>query len=121
MGLETCGPSLMLLTGGNMRSLLIGLCVGAGAGILDILPMLIQRLPARATASAFVQWLVLGLVIAHVRSPLPQWAAGLAVGLLCAIPIVLIVSEKEPGSIPIILGTSAVLGAFCGLAVGLLG
>jgi hypothetical protein len=104
-----------------MVTVLIGLCVGAGAGILDILPMLLRRLPARAIVSAFIQWLVLGLVIAHVRSPLPQWANGLAVGLLCAIPIVLIVSESEPKSVPIILATSTVLGALCGLAVGLIG
>jgi hypothetical protein len=104
-----------------MHSLLVGLCVGAGAGILDILPMFLRRMPARAILSAFIQWLVLGIVIAHVRSPLPHWANGLAVGALCSVPIVLIVSEKEPGSVPIILGTSVVLGALCGFAVGLIG
>lgn len=104
-----------------MRSLFVGLCVGAVAGILDILPMLLRRMPARAILSAFIQWLVLGLVIAHVRSPLPQWANGLAVGALCSVPIVLIVSEKEPSSVPVILGTSVVLGTLCGLAVGLMG
>ncbi len=104
-----------------MRSLLIGLCVGAVAGILDILPMVLKKMPARAVLSAFVQWVALGLVIAHVRSPLPQWLSGLAVGLLCSVPIVLIVSEKEPASVPIILGTSTALGALCGLAVGLIG
>lgn len=104
-----------------MRSLFIGLGVGIAAGILDILPMLLRKMPARAVASAFVQWLVLGLVIAHLRSPLPSWANGLAAGLLCAVPIVLLISEKEPSSVPIVLCTSAVLGALCGIAVGLLG
>jgi hypothetical protein len=104
-----------------MGTVLIGLCVGAGAGILDILPMLARRLPARAIASAFVQWLALGLVIAHVRSPLPQWVDGLAVGLLCSIPIVIIVSDSEPKSAPVILATSAVLGTLCGLAISLIG
>jgi hypothetical protein len=103
-----------------MRSLIIGLCVGAGAGILDILPMILRRLPARQTLSAFAQWLVLGLVLAHVGSPLPRWASGLVVGLLSSIPIVIIVSKGDPGSAPIILGTSALLGALCGLALGLL-
>ncbi len=104
-----------------MHLVLIGLCVGAGAGILDILPMLLRRMPARAVESAFVQWLALGLIIAHVRSPLPQWASGLAVGFLCSLPIVLIVSDSEPGSVPIILATSALLGSLCGLAIALIG
>lgn len=104
-----------------MRSLVIGLCVGALAGILDIAPMLLRRLSPRSIASAFVQWLALGLVIAHVRSPLPQWANGLAVGLFCSIPIVVLVSESEPASAPVVLLTSSVLGALCGLAVGTLG
>jgi hypothetical protein len=104
-----------------MRSLIIGLGVGLGAGILDILPMLLRKMPARAVASAFVQWLVLGLVIAHLRTALPSWVNGLAVGVLCAIPIVLIISDKEPGSVSIVLGTSAVLGTLCGIAVGVLG
>lgn len=104
-----------------MRSLIIGLCVGALAGILDIAPMLLKRLAPRSIASAFVQWLVLGLVIAHVQSPLPRWASGLAVGLLCSIPIAILVSESEPASVPVVLLTSSVLGALCGLAVGALG
>ena len=59
-----------------MRSLFIGLGVGIAAGILDILPMLLRKMPARAVASAFVQWLVLGLVIAHLRSPCHRGQTG---------------------------------------------
>ena len=104
-----------------MRSLVIGLCVGALAGVLDILPMLLKRLPLRSTLSAFIQWLILGLVIAHLRSPLPQWANGLAAGLLCSIPIVILIAESEPKSAPVILVTSSALGALCALAIGAIG
>jgi hypothetical protein len=103
-----------------MRTLIVGLAIGACAGILDALPMLLRGMPRRSIASAFCQWLTVGLTIVYIRSSLPSWASGLAAGLLLSVPVVILVSEKEPASAPMILGTSAVLGALCGLAAGLL-
>jgi hypothetical protein len=104
-----------------MRSLIIGLCVGVSAGIIDIAPMLARKMPPRPILSAFLQWLALGLVIAHLRSPLPSWANGLAAGLLLSLPIAVLIAEGEPGSVPIVVATSTVLGILCGVAVGLAG
>jgi hypothetical protein len=104
-----------------MHTLLVGLCVGLAAGILDVVPMLARRMPVRAVLSAFLQWLAMGLVIAHLRSPLPSWANGLAAGLACSAPIVALISETEPASAPIVLTTSVVLGTLCGIAVALIG
>jgi hypothetical protein len=104
-----------------MRTLIVGLCVGIVAGILDIAPMLARKMPPRPILSAFLQWLALGLVIAHLRSPLPSWANGIAAGFLLSLPVAVLIAETEPGSVPIVVATSIVLGALCGIAVGLLG
>jgi hypothetical protein len=104
-----------------MHSLIIGLCVGAGAAILDIAPRLIRRMDARSIVSAVVQWLVVGLAIAFLRTGLPSWATGLAAGLLFALPIAILISATEPKSVPIVLATSVFLGTLCGAAVGFVG
>jgi len=103
-----------------MNSLLVGLIVGAGAAVLDVLPMVLRKMSAANAASAAVQWIVVGLVIAHLDTGLPSWANGLAAGILCALPIAILVSASEPKSVPVILATSAVLGTLCGFAVKLL-
>lgn len=103
-----------------MHSLGIGLGVGLVAGILDAVPMILRRMPARPTASALVQWLVVGLVITYLSTGLPSWANGLIAGVLCAVPIVILISGTEPASVPIVLITSAVLGTLAGFAVGYL-
>ncbi len=103
-----------------MNSLLAGLLVGFGAAVLDALPMALRRMSAASVASAAVQWLVVGLVVAHLETGLPKWADGLAAGFLCAVPIAILVSAAEPKSVPVMLAASAVLGTLCGIGVKLL-
>jgi hypothetical protein len=103
-----------------MNSLLVGLIVGFGAAFLDVLPMILRKMSAANVASAAVQWIVVGLVIAHLETGLPSWANGLAAGVLCALPITILVYRTEPDSVPVILATSSVLGTLCGIGVELL-
>lgn len=101
-----------------MKGILISLLIGAVAGIIDIIPMIIQKMNRYAIISAFVQWLVLGLVIAHIRiGGLESWLKGLVVSIILVLPIVVLVFEKEPRSILIILTMSALLGSGVGFAV----
>lgn len=44
------------------RALLIGII----AGTIDVAPMTIQKLDKSATLSAFIHWVVLGLIIPYV-------------------------------------------------------
>jgi hypothetical protein len=103
-----------------MRSLFFALALGASAGALDILPMAVRKMQPRSLISAFLQCLVLGLVAAYVRTPLPQWAAGILAGFALALPVVILIAEKEPASVVPVLTTQALLGGLCGLASGAL-
>lgn len=104
-----------------MRSLLLALALGVAAGVLDVAPMALRRMSGRSIASAFVECLVVALVAVYARTPLPAWAAGLAAGLLCASPIVILVAKDEPAAAAPMLAAQAVLGSLCGLAAAALG
>lgn len=98
-----------------MRNILLALILGAGAGIIDIIPMLIQKLDKYATTSAFFQWIVLGFVITFIKIPgVDGWLKGLITAVLLSLPIMIIVMKDDPKSIVIILFMSAFLGSIVG-------
>jgi hypothetical protein len=99
-----------------MNKILIALIIGISAGIIDVVPMLLQKLNKFACISAFVQWVVLGLIIPYVSWDMQPWLKGLAIAELTALPIMVLVFEKEPKSIIPIVLFSAVLGALVGIA-----
>ena len=47
-----------------MKKPLIGITLGAIAGILDVIPMILQKLTWDANISAFVLWVISGYLIA---------------------------------------------------------
>ncbi len=99
----------------NMNNILLFLILGAGAGVIDIVPMLIQKMDKYAIASAFVQWLVVSFVIGFIVIPgVDGWLKGLIVAIILALPIIILVAKSDPKSVPIILAMSAILGAFLG-------
>jgi hypothetical protein len=100
-----------------MNTLSIAITVGILAGALDALPMIIKKLDRKDTLSAFVQWFFASIVIAFVDIPgVAWWLEGSLIGVALATPIVIIVSKTDKKSVPIILITSAVLGALVGAA-----
>lgn len=99
-----------------MKNISIALLIGICAGVADVVPMVAQHIPAEACISAFVQWVVLGLIIPYVSWEMAAWLRGLCVALLAALPIAIIVYDKEPLSVVPILVFSAVLGSAVGLA-----
>ena len=84
--------------------------------------MILQKLDRHATVSAFVQWVVLGIVITHVHiGGLDGWLKGLVIALLLTLPILIIVAKDDKKAIVPILAMTAILGSLVGLAGGLLG
>jgi Mn2+/Fe2+ NRAMP family transporter len=93
-----------------MINILIALAIGITAGIIDVIPMLIQKLDKRANWSAFIHWVVLGLIIPFVSWKIDPWLKGLIIGELAAIPIILIVAKEDKKAMIPILIFSAILG-----------
>lgn len=100
-----------------MRNIYKALLIGLAAGTIDALPMIFQGLPWSATISAFVHWIVLGLIIPYVNWNIKPWLKGFIIALLSELPIIIIVAEKEPISIIPITAFSVILGVsvgYCG-------
>jgi hypothetical protein len=100
-----------------MRTLLISTVIGIVAGIVDIIPMIAQKLPLRATLSAFLQYLFVAIVIVNIKLPvLPWWSQGSVISLCLALPIVVLVSESDKTAPPVIAVMAVVLGALISVA-----
>ena len=99
-----------------MSKIIIALLIGIIAGIIDVVPMIIQKIDRSACISAFVQWIFLGLIIPYVSWDIQPWLKGLLIAEMAALPIMVLVFVKEPKStIPIFI-FSAILGALVGVA-----
>jgi hypothetical protein len=100
-----------------MDKLLLSVLIGLGAGIIDIIPMVIKKLNKRATISAFLQYLFLGIIIVNIDLPhIIWWLEGALISLAFTLPIVFIVSINDKKSVPIIIANSIILGTLIGIA-----
>jgi hypothetical protein len=92
---------------------IIGICIG----LIDITPMIIQKLPKRANISAFFQYFFVSLVICFIDLPsIVWWLEGSVVSFCLAVPIIVIASEKDTKTIFIIGFMSIVLGFIISIA-----
>ena len=100
------------------KKYLIGLLVGAMAGIVDVIPMIIMDLTWDANLSAFSLWVVTGFLTAATNlKMLPAWK-GLLVAFLVLTPCAILIGWKEPVSLLPILGMTAILGTLQGWLIG---
>ena len=100
-----------------MDRLLLSVLIGLAAGVIDIIPMVLKKLDKRATASAFLQYLFLSIIIVNIDLPhIIWWLEGILISLAFSLPIVLIVSVNDKKSVPIIMINAAVLGFLISLA-----
>jgi hypothetical protein len=97
-----------------MKKFKIALMLGLSAGIVDIIPMIIQKINWYANMSAFVHWLVMGTVITYLDMPLKGWVKGLIIGEVACFPVAIIVLKTEPVSVIPIIIMSAILGTTIG-------
>ena len=99
-----------------MSKLLVSILIGLAAGVVDVVPMILQKLDKHANWSAFVHWIILGVFISYIDLPLAGWLKGLVVAELAALPIVILVAKDNKKGVVPILVMSAVLGVLVGLA-----
>lgn len=99
-----------------MKKIQLGILLGAIAGIIDMLPMILQGLTWDANFSAFALWVVSGFLIATSDIKTRGYLKGLMISLLVLLPPAILIGWKEPVSlIPI-----GVMTLFLGSALGYL-
>ena len=99
-----------------MSEILIALLIGTVAGIIDVIPMIIQKMDKYANLSAFFHWVVLGLIIPFVSWDIAPWLKGLIIAEISAVPILFIVAPKDKKAIMPITIMSAILGVIVAIS-----
>jgi hypothetical protein len=100
-----------------MNDFFIALIIGCIAGLIDVIPMIIQKLDKTANWSAFVHWVALGLIIPFVHWDIEPWLKGLIIGEITTLPVMIIVMAKDKKA----LIPMAIFSAILGIGVGVVG
>lgn len=91
-----------------------GILFGVIAGILDLIPMVFQRLSWDANLSAFSLWVISGYLIANSQIKLNGVLKGIVVSYLVLIPSAFLIGWKEPVSLIPIFIMTLILGGLLG-------
>jgi hypothetical protein len=97
----------------------IGIGVGlvALAGIIDVIPMVLQDLTWDANISAFIMWVVIGFLLSVTDIKLNSILKGIFISFLVLVPAAILIGWNEPTAlIPIVIMTT-ILGGLLGFAV----
>jgi len=100
-----------------MDKLSLSILLGLAIGIVDIIPMIIQKIPRYSTISAFIHYFIATIVIVNIDIPqLPWWLLGGVIGLLLMLPMIIHVGHTDKKPIPIIAINAIVLGSVAKVA-----
>ena len=98
------------------KNILFGVLLGIGAGVIDLIPMVIQGLTWDANLSAFLLWVVSGFMLATSNLQLPPVLKGIVLSYLCLLPSLPIIGWEDPVSLLPILIMTLILGSALGFA-----
>ena len=100
-----------------MKKIKIGILLGVVAGIIDVIPMIMQKLTWDANISAFTMWIVVGFLIATIDLKINSIIKGILTAFLVLLPTAILIGWKEPVSlIPIVIMTT-ILGGLLGFSI----
>ncbi|MBI5804568.1 hypothetical protein HZA73_00830 [candidate division TA06 bacterium] len=96
------------------KRIFIGFVLGLAAGIIDLVPMLLQKLSWDANFSAFSLWLVSGVLTASVEWKIHPVVKGIIISMLVLLPSAVLIGAKEPLSLVPIGAMTLILGGALG-------
>jgi hypothetical protein len=99
------------------KRIIIGLIIGLIAGIIDVVPMLINKLPIDANLSAFSMWVICGFLISVVSINLHPIVKGIIISFLVLTPCLILIAWKEPLSLIPVSIMTLLLGSALGYSI----
>ena len=99
------------------KKIITGLLLGAAAGIIDVIPMIIQKLTWDANLSAFSLWTIAGFFISTSGLKINPIVKGILISFLCLTPCAILIAWKEPFSLVPILIMTLILGSALGFVI----
>jgi len=100
-----------------MKKTQLGILLGIVAGILDVIPMIIQKLTWDANISAFCFWVISGFIISTSNIKIKGALKGLIISLILLIPTAILIGWKQPISLIPILIFNIILGTLLGFLI----
>ena len=102
----------------KLKNIKIGIIFGIFAGIIDVIPMLIQKLSWDADLSAFSMWIIAGFFISTSDLKINNVSKGLLISTLTFIPAGFLIVAQEPVSLIPISVFLLILGGLLGYFIG---
>jgi len=100
-----------------MEKIKIGILFGVIAGIIDVIPMIMQKLTWDANFSAFSMWIVVGFLISTIDLKINPIIKGILIAFLVLLPSAILIGWSEPLTlIPIAIMTT-ILGGLLGFSI----
>ena len=93
-----------------------GTMLGVIAGIIDIIPMMIQKLPTHSILSAFSMWVAVGFLVSTSTLKINGVLKGLLISFLVLLPTAILIAQAEPISLIPISIMTVILGILLGFA-----
>lgn len=100
-----------------MKKISIGIIIGVIAGIIDVIPMIIQGLTWDANISAFTMWVIVGFLTATIDLKLNPIIKGIFIAFLVLLPCAILIGWKEPISLIPIGIMTLILGGLQGFSI----
>lgn len=99
-----------------MDKLLFSILMGIVIGVIDIIPMVIKRLPQYSTIASFIHFFVATIIIIQIDIPqIPWWLQGGLLGLALMLPMLIHVGHTDKKPLPIIIANAVILGSVAGV------
>ncbi|MCP1223887.1 hypothetical protein [Sebaldella sp. S0638] len=100
-----------------MKIQVILLGIGILFGIIDVLPMVKKKLDKFDCSSAFIFHFIMPTILYYLNINISKIVMGGLLYVICALPMVIIVSKSDRKSAPIIVVSSFIIGTICGTIV----
>lgn len=100
-----------------MNKYIAGIGLGVIAGILDVIPMVLQHLSWDANISAFSMWVIVGFLISAVDINLNSILKGILISFLVLLPSLILIVWKEPFTLLPISVMTIILGGLLGWSI----
>jgi len=101
----------------DMNKLITGVILGFFAGIIDVIPMIIQNLTWDANLSALSMWIIVGFFIAALDLKVNPIIKGIIVAFSVLLPSAILIGWEEPLSLIPITIMTIILGALLGFSI----
>ena len=99
-----------------MKNIRIGILLGTIAGIIDVIPMILQKLTWDANISAFTMWIVIGFFISTIDLKINPIIKGILLSSLVLLPSAILIGWSEPFTLLPIAIMTTILGGLLGFS-----